>query len=144
MQFPYLRACKSSLFSAFCCLSLPLTALGADSELDPQAAADGAEWFWNLVIAIFVIAVSAASAALPIAAIRQWHGKWRISAIAPLAILLLWIAVIVVARLDSSDAHRLWPFEIFAWAMLNMIYMVAVMTVKRVLDKEDQKNSISD
>ena len=65
------------------------------------------------------------------------------AATAPLAVLLLWVSIIVIARLASSDAHRLWPCEIFAWAMLNMIYMVAVMTVKRVLDKADEEGSLS-
>ncbi len=95
--------------------------------------------FWNLVIAIIVLAATLASAALPLAALRQWPAAWRIAAIAPLAVLGLWIAVIVLSRLTDSNSHRLWPFEIFSWAMLNMIYMVAVMTYKRQLDKADQE-----
>ena len=125
-------------------LVFPFSAFTAEVDLDPQAAAESAEWFWNLVISIIVITISAASAAVPIAAIRQWTGGWRMAAMAPLAVLLLWVSIIVIARLASSDAHRLWPFEIFAWAMLNMIYMVAVMTVKRVLYKADEEGSLSD
>lgn len=124
-------------------LIFPFITFSAEVDLDPQAAAQSAEWFWNLVISLIVITISAASAALPIAAIKQWTGSWRIAAAIPLVVLLLWVTLIVVARLDSSDAHRLWPFEIFAWAMLNMIYMVAVMTVKRVLDKADEEKSLS-
>ena len=124
--------------------AFPFSAFTAEGDLDPQAAAESAEWFWNLVISIIVITISAASAALPIAAIRQWTGGWRMAAMAPLAVLLLWVSIILIARLASSDAHRLWPFEIFAWAMLNMIYMVAVMTVKRILDKADEEKSLSD
>ena len=121
-----------------------LSSLAAGSELRAVGAADSSEWGWNLIIAVIVIAISAASAALPIAASKQWTGNWRISAITPLALLLLWIAIIVFGRLQSSDSHQLWPFEIFTWAMLNMIYMVAVMTVKRVLDKADQEKSLTD
>ena len=124
-------------------LIFPCITFSAEVDLDPQAAAQSAEWFWNLVISLIVITISAASAALPLAAIKQWTGSWRIAATVPLVVLLLWVTIIVVARLDSSDAHRLWPFEIFAWAMLNMIYMVAVMTVKRVLDKADEEESLS-
>ena len=115
----------------------------AEAILETTDAANSSEWVWNLVIAILVIAVSAGSAALPLAASRQWTGKWRISAIAPIAVLILWVGIIVFGRLQSADSHRLWPFEIFTWAMLNMIYMVAVMTIKRVLDKADQEKTLS-
>ena len=47
--------------------------------------------------------------------------------------------VIVVAKLQSIDSHRLWSFELFAWAMLNMVYMVTVMTIKRIIEKNDEK-----
>ncbi len=113
---------------------------GAESELDPQEVANSAAVFWYLVIAILVITVTAASAALPIAATKQWKGGWRIAAVVPLAILGLWIAVIVIGKVENPESQRLWALEIFAWAMLSMIYMVAVMTVKRVLDKADRKN----
>lgn len=119
----------------------PALSLAADAIPSPQEAAADAEWFWNLVIAIFVIAVSIASAALPVAATKQWLGSWRLAAGAPLLVLLLWIVVIVVARIDNPNAHRFWPFEIFAWAMLNMIYMVGIMTAKRILDKADKESS---
>ncbi|MDC0221490.1 hypothetical protein OAL54_07090 [Gammaproteobacteria bacterium] len=123
---------------------LVFPSLAAGSESRVIEAADSSEWGWNMIIAVIVIAISSASAALPIAASKQWTGSWRVSAIMPLAVLLLWIAIIVFGRLQSSDSHQLWPFEIFAWAMLNMIYMVAVMTVKRVLDKADQEKSLTD
>ena len=44
-------------------------------------------------------------------------------------------------RLDDPGSHRLWPFELFAWAMANMIYMVIVMTAKRKLDKHDAEET---
>lgn len=121
-----------SLFSMILLFS-PLSASAA-SQAQSSAAV-----FWNLVIAIIVLAVTLASAALPLAALRQWPGSWRIAAIAPLAALALWIVIIVVSRLTDANSHRLWPFEIFSWAMLNMIYMVAVMTYKRQIDKAEQE-----
>ena len=123
---------------------LVFSSLAAGSESRVIEAADSSEWGWNMIIAVIVITISSASAALPIAASKQWTGNWRVSAITPLAVLLLWIAIIVFGRLQCSDSHQLWPFEIFTWAMLNMIYMVAVMTVKRVLDKADQEKSLTD
>ena len=61
----------------------------------------------------------------------------------PLATLMLLLVVIVTARLDDPGSHRLWPFELFAWAMANMIYMVIVMTAKRKLDKHALENLLS-
>lgn len=101
-------------------------------------AAGNAELIWNLVIAATVLVFSLASAVLPVAAIRQWHGAWRISAILPLLALMGWLVLIVVSKGIDADSHRLWPFEIFAWSMLNMIYMVSAMTIKRIFEKADQ------
>jgi hypothetical protein len=49
--------------------------------------------------------------------------------------------VIVAGRLDDPGSHRLWPFELFAWAMANMIYMVVILTAKRKLDKHDAEKT---
>lgn len=96
-------------------------------------------WAWNLAIAGIVLVFSLASAVLPLAAMKQWQGSWRIGALLPLLGLGLWAGIIVLSRLADPQSHRLWPFEIFAWAMLNMIYMVALMTAKRVFEKADQE-----
>jgi hypothetical protein len=94
-------------------------------------------WIWDLVIAAIVLSVSAASAVMPVSALRQWTGAWRIGALASLLLLFGWVAVIVISRLDDSNSHALWPLEIFAWAMLNLIYMVSLMTIKRIFEKAD-------
>ena len=114
----------------FCCMS-SIATLTFAAESDSNTSAT----WWNFVISVIVLAALLASAALPLAALRQWSGGWRIAAILPLALLVLWVAVIILSRLTDSNSHRLWPFEIFSWAMLNMIYMVAVMTYKRKIDK---------
>ena len=119
------------LFSSVC--------IGAEGTTD--AADETQAVFWNFVIAVIVLATLIASAALPVAALRQWPGKWRYFAMLPLAGLMLLLAVIVTGRLDDPGSHRLWPFELFAWAMANMIYMVIVMTAKRKLDKHDAEET---
>ena len=78
---------------------------------------------------------SMASAALPIAAARQWKNAWSTAAKVPLFVLVIWILVIIVGKLQSADSHNLWSFELFAWAMMNMVYMVTVMTIKRIIEK---------
>lgn len=117
---------------------IPLLVVATAAVAAPASSSNSAV-FWNLVIAVIVLAVTLASAALPLAALRQWPAGWKIAAVAPLAVLALWIAIIALSRLTDSNSHRLWPFEIFSWAMLNMIYMVAVMTYKRQLDKAEQE-----
>jgi len=106
-----------------------------------EAAQSSNAVFWNFIIAIIVLAATLASAALPLAALKQWPGRWRYTAMAPLVVLGLWLAIIGVSRLADPNSHRLWPFEVFSWAMLNMIYMVAVMTYKRQMDKADEEKA---
>ena len=137
MSFSYARyfpdsARVSALVFLLLCSTVCIGAEGtADAADETQAV------FWNFVIALIVLATLIASAALPFAALRQWPGRWRYLAMFPLAALMLLLAVIVTGRLDDPGSHRLWPFELFAWAMANMIYMVIVMTAKRKLDKHD-------
>jgi len=108
----------------------------------PGLTTPDAPWIWNLVIAVIVLAATAASAALPLAALKQWQGSWRVGAAIPLLILAIWVALILVSRLGDGQGHQLWPLEIFAWAMINMIYMVAIMTAKRIFIKHDEENSV--
>ena len=139
MRFSYAKYLPSSasLSALFLlCSSLSFGAEGtAGADEETQAV------FWNFVIAVIVLATLIASAALPIAALRQWPGRWRYFAMFPLVALILQLAVIVIGRLDDLGSHRLWPFELFAWAMANMIYMVIVMTAKRKLDKHDAEET---
>ncbi len=117
---------------------LPGLALGAEADNSDDV------WFWNLIIALIVMLVTVASAALPVAALKQWQSSWFFAAAAPLVILALWCGVIFLSRIDNPNSHRLWPFEIFSWAMLNMIYMVALMTYKRKIDKARENPPNSD
>lgn len=119
------------LFRSLTALVLFMPAISLAAQADTEQSV----WFWNLVIALIVMLVTMASAALPLAALRQWHGGWFMTAAAPLAVLVLWGSLIFLSRLDNPNSHRLWPFEIFSWAMINMIYMVALMTYKRKVDR---------
>lgn len=120
-------------------LLLPVCLLATSSTASAAEDVSASDPVWGVIIALVVLVFTVASAALPLAACRQWTGAWRGAAIFPLAALGLWIAAIVLGKLGSALAHPLWPLEIFAWAMLNMIYMVIAMTAKRTLDKADQE-----
>ena len=112
---------------------LVCTVLSAQTELSQPSNTQTLAW--NLVIALIVIVFTMASAALPIAAARQWKNAWSTAAKVPLFALGIWILVIVVGKLQSADSHNLWSFELFAWEMMNMVYMVRVMTIKRIIEK---------
>ena len=125
-----------------CSLILSGAAYASAAEIDMVNA--DSNRLWNLVVIIIVLMVAAGSAVLPLAAIRQWSGGWRTVAALPLLGLLIWVAVIALAKMASADAHALWPFEIFAWAMLCMIYMVTAMTAKRMFEKKDLQDAEQD
>ena len=112
---------------------LVCTVLSAQTELSQPS--NSQTFAWNLVIALIVIIFTMASAALPIAATRQWKNAWSTAAKVPLCALGIWILVIIVGKLQSADSHNLWSFELFAWAMMNMVYMVTIMTIKRIIEK---------
>tara|TARA_B110000858_G_scaffold143001_1_gene162377 strand:- start:4186 stop:4608 length:423 start_codon:yes stop_codon:yes gene_type:complete len=96
---------------------------------------------WSLIIALLVFAATAGSAVLNVAAIRHWDRNWGLVSALPLLGLLLWGVLIVVAKQLNESAHELWALEIFAWAMINMIYMVTAMTAKRMFAKRDDAAS---
>ena len=139
MRFSYVKYLPSSASLSALFLLCPSLSFGAEGTAGANEEAQAV--FWNFVIAVIVLATLIASAALPVAALRQWPGRWRFFAMFPLAALIFQLAVIVTGRLDDPGSHRLWPFELFAWAMANMIYMVIIMTAKRKLDKHDAEET---
>ena len=118
-----------------------LLALTSSSAIAASANGTGTTNSWNLIIALLVFAATAASAVLNIAAIRHWDRNWGLVSALPLFALLLWGLLIVVAKQLDASAHELWALEIFAWAMINMIYMVTAMTAKRMFAKRDEEAS---
>jgi len=96
---------------------------------------------WNLFIAVLIVLIPGSIVALCVAAIRQWRGSWRIMAIAPLGILLAWVALIVFSIILRPGSHSLWVFELFVWAMATSVYMMLLMTAKKAFLKADQEKS---
>lgn len=121
--------------------TLVLLALTSNSAIAASANSTGSANTWDLLIALLVFAATAASAVLNIAAIRHWDRNWGLVSGLPLLGLVLWGVVIVVAKQLDGSAHELWALEIFAWAMINMIYMVTAMTAKRMFAKRDDEAS---
>jgi hypothetical protein len=110
-------------------------------ETDPEAASS---LFWSILVSALVAVITGAIAALPYAAMKQWQGHWKTLAMLPLAVLLIWVAVIALSILLNPNSHSLWAFEIFAWAMGTSVYIVILITAKRAFEKEDQKEGSSD
>ncbi len=97
--------------------------------------------FWDMVIILVVFAATAGSAVLPIAAIRRWNRNWKIVAALPLLALVVWLLLIALSKQIEPQSHQLWKLEVFAWAMLNMIYMVTVMTAKQMFARKDSEDA---
>ena len=118
-------------------------AFASSSAIAASANSAGPTDSWNSIIALLVFAATAGSAVLNIAAIRNWDRNWGLVSGLPLLGLLLWGLLIVVSKQLDAGAHQLWAFEIFAWAMINMIYMVTAMTAKRMFARRDDEDSAS-
>ena len=123
-------------------LSAPLLILlvfSSSSAIAASINSAGTADFWDLVIWIVVFAATSGSAVLNIAAMRNWDRNWGLVSVLPLLGLLLWGVLIFVAKQLDSSTHELWALEIFAWAMINLIYMVTAMTAKRMFAKSDSE-----
>ena len=118
-----------------------LTALiHSNTLLGATAAAPAPSTAWNLLIALIVFSATVGSIVLNFAAIRQWDRNWGLVSGLPILGLMLWAGIIVMAKYVDPATHSLWALEIFAWAMMNMIYMVTVMTAKRMFAKRDAES----
>ncbi|MFT4816952.1 MAG: peptidoglycan/LPS O-acetylase OafA/YrhL [Pseudohongiellaceae bacterium] len=128
---------KSTIPHILTAVILSLLAVVSSSAIAASANIADPTNTWNLTIAFLVFAATAGSAVLNIAAIRNWDKNWGLVSGLPLLGLLIWGALIVVAKQLDANAHALWALEIFAWAMINLIYMVTAMTAKRMFAKRD-------
>jgi hypothetical protein len=108
---------------------LPSAVHAAESTV---AASSFAADFWDLIIALFVCLVAASVAYLCYGAVRLWLGYWRLLAIAPLAVLAIWL---VFTATGFSQPNPLWPFELLAWAMATTVYLVVLFTARRTFEK---------
>lgn len=133
--------------AAALCLFLAFNSLCSNQAIAAAAetvAEPNSSFFWNSVIALIVLSATLASGALCLAAYRNWqHRGWQFAAIAPIAALAIILAAIGIARMSGQDSHALWPLEIFAWSMVNLIYMVGIMTTKRIFEKADAQSQPS-
>ena len=118
-------------------LPLTLLALGSSPTIAASVNSAGSADSWDLIIWLVVFTATAGSAVLNIAAIRNWDRNWGLVSGLPLLGLLLWGTLIFVAKQLDASTHELWALEIFAWAMINLIYMVTAMTAKRMFAKRD-------
>ena len=131
MQAPTTMLQTTRTFFLAVALCVPGTCLAAVPGQSIQAMA------WQIVVVLIVLLSLLASAALPCAAQKQWKGGWRLVAQAPLAVLLAWSLVILATKALQPGSHPMWELELFSWAMLNMIYMVVMLTARKVISREE-------
>jgi hypothetical protein len=120
-----------------------LSSVSAQLLADEQSTLQRSSLIWNLFISIIVIALPGSIAWLNWAVVRKWQGHWRWMAATPLLILLLWCLVIALSKLLDPTTHRLWPFEIFIWGMVTVVYLVVLMTAKKAFEKVDRETDKS-
>ena len=131
------KAQRSLWLVGFSLLTLCFASTAVASAVGGAASAAA----WNLLIVLIVFAATAGSIVLNIAAIRHWDRNWGLVSALPILGLALWSGIILTAKIIDPDSHMLWTLEIFAWAMINMIYMVTAMTAKRMFAKRDEEGS---
>ncbi len=134
---------KSNSAHVLTAFILSLLAVVGSPAIAASANIAGPTNIWNLAVAFLVFAATAGSAVLNIAAIRNWDRNWGLISGLPLLCLLLLAALILATKQLDATAHELWALEIFAWAMINLIYMVTAMTAKRMFAKRDGEGPIA-
>ena len=139
---PSVRSSKFINRPKFRAALFSLLVLGLSNNVLAAAESEtSSAMLWTTLIILIVFAATAGSAVLNIAAIRQWDRNWGLVSGLPLVGLLAWSLLILAAKFVDPETHALWTLEIFAWAMINMIYMVTAMTAKRMFAKRDVENS---
>lgn len=89
----------------------------------------------GLIVSLLALAVATAGVWLPWAAYRAWRGAWRKAALAPLLFGLLWLVWTIARAAANPGGGASWQLQIFAWAMMAMVYMTCAFTIKSILGK---------
>jgi hypothetical protein len=84
---------------------------------------------------LVVLALGIGGIALPILALRRWHGGWRVAAAIP----ALWVGLVVVrialgTALDPTS-HNLWPFEILQASVVSLVLIGAATLGRRIFGR---------
>ena len=80
-----------------------------------------------------MLALLAASLALPAWGVWRWRGGWRAGAAVPVAIMAFVVLRIVVDTARDPTSHNLWPFEIVMWGGACVAFMLVLKFARRVL-----------
>jgi len=68
--------------------------------------------------------------------ICRWHGWWRRVVCLPIAALIVWALVILVAVMRDSTAHNLWPLELVLWSASALALLGLIALLKRILKQD--------
>jgi hypothetical protein len=95
---------------------------------EPVGVGDG---LFAIGFMLAVVAIGIGGIALPVRAMRRWHGGWRFVAALP----ALWVAFVVLrivvgASMDPTS-HNLWPFEILQASAVSLVGIGLIALAKR-------------
>ncbi|HEX5789288.1 MAG TPA: hypothetical protein VFY03_13985 [Woeseiaceae bacterium] len=79
-----------------------------------------------------VLALGVGGIAAPLWAIRRWHGRWRLAAAAPLAVMALVVLRILVDTARDPTSHNLWPFEILQASVLSLLVVGVLLAARKL------------
>ena len=102
------------------------------AQMPAPEAGGAADWALGFGIVTVLFAVLILGAALPIAAIVNWDGGWRIGAWAALAIYALPILNIVIGVVIDPTSHNLWPLELIGFALVSIAACAGLYLVKKI------------
>jgi hypothetical protein len=99
---------------------------------EPRSAGDR---LFGAGFMLAVLATGIGGVALPVRALRRWHGGWRLAAALP----ALWVGLVVLrivlgTALDPTS-HNLWPFELLQASVVSLVAIGALTAGRRLLGR---------
>ena len=79
-----------------------------------------------------VLALGLGGIAAPLWAMRRWHGRWRLAAAAPLAVVAFVVLRILVDTARDPTSHNLWPFEILQAGILSLLVVGVLLAARKL------------
>jgi hypothetical protein len=90
----------------------------------------GPELILELLLLLIPVGI-VAPIVVSIIALKRWHGGWKLAGTAPLAVVVLFFAPMIPDWMKDPSSHNLWGLVFIPVALLNLIYTVVVLLLRR-------------
>jgi hypothetical protein len=85
---------------------------------------------WALIVPLVILGPLVLYGALQFVLVHRWRGGWRLAALLPVGVFLLWLVWFGFDVARDPTARNLWPLELVIGAVGAAIFLVAL-TVAR-------------